>query len=397
MTFRATVILACHNVAEYIEDALDSLIAQSRFREMEIIPVDDGSTDATWSIIQRYAQANPDNFFPIHFDKGSGGPGRPRNAGLDQARGEYVIFMDPDDRVFEDGYSFLLSAMEEHASDILIGTRYYVPPRAGIDQMMRVDFDVEHEYVNENTEAIKRDLLGRGPVILKTIYRLDLINKWEMRFLESVSSSEDEIFDKKYILSADKITKLNKLVYLYTASRPGSITSKISIKTYSDLHEIVPGIDDALGVYFHDNTAAERIAGLLKTFYLRKILLLDPRLMDEALEHIYVSCKAFGFDRLLRVSDPVDRRICELLSEHHFAALMTYFMNWRMGVIRSGDQKRLKAAEAALAAIKAEQPTGGGIMSRLVRSARSGALARDIRWALSKRLRGLKGTTSPGK
>ena len=77
--FRVSIVLACHNVEHFIEDAFDSIIRQSAFADFEVIPVDDGSTDGTRKLIERYQQQHPDNFFPIFFDQGSGGPGRPRS------------------------------------------------------------------------------------------------------------------------------------------------------------------------------------------------------------------------------------------------------------------------------------------------------------------------------
>ncbi|MCL2463684.1 MAG: glycosyltransferase, partial [Micrococcales bacterium] len=227
---RVSIILACYNVADFIDEALASIVAQSEFSQFEIIPVDDGSTDATWSVIERYRRQHPEHFFPIHFDQGSGGPGRPRNAGLDRATGDYVIFMDPDDRIYQDGYSLLLHAIDQYRSDVVIATRYGVPEKAGPEARVWVDWLAPEPYVNDGSATVKRNLLEQRPVILKTIYRRDRIEQWGLRFLEGVASTEDEIFDKKFLLLSDRITKINDVVYLYTVARSGSITSKITSK-----------------------------------------------------------------------------------------------------------------------------------------------------------------------
>ena len=85
--FRVSIILACYNVEAFIDDAFQSIVKQSEFANFEVIPVDDGSTDGTWEIIERYHRQYPDNFFPLRFDKGSGGPGRRRLAHVSRGAG----------------------------------------------------------------------------------------------------------------------------------------------------------------------------------------------------------------------------------------------------------------------------------------------------------------------
>lgn len=326
--YKASIILACYNVESFIDDAFRSIVAQSAFDQFEVIPVNDGSTDGTQRIIDDYQRRYPNNFFPISFDEGSGGPGRPRNAGIDNARGEYIIFMDPDDRIHEDGYSTLLKAMEEHQSDVVVGARHGVPEKQGPERRIWTDY-IAPEYFNQDSYAVKLDLLSRRPGILKSIYRTALIREHGLRFLEDIVSSEDEIFDKKYLLLAGRISRINDVVYLYTLGRGDSITSRIKLNLYRDLPKIFDGLDDALGVYFAQPIISYRLAALIRTFYFPKLLLLDPELTDEALELIRAAYEGYGFDRLMLTENSVDRRIVELLRDRKYSQLMLYFMNHR--------------------------------------------------------------------
>lgn len=336
--YKASIILACYNVESYIDDAFQSIVAQSAFDQFEVIPVNDGSSDGTQRIIDEYQRRYPNNFFPISFDEGSGGPGRPRNAGIDNARGEYIIFMDPDDRIHEDGYSTLLKAMEKHQSDVVVGARYGVPEKQGPERKIWTDY-IAPEYFNQDSYAVKLDLLSRRPGILKSIYRTALIREHGLRFLEDIVSSEDEIFDKKYLLLASRISRINDVIYLYTLGRTGSITSRIKLNLYRDLPKIFSGLDDALGVYFSQPIISYRLAALLRTFYFPKLLLLDPELTDDALDLIRAACDGYGFDRLLQTENSVDRRIVELLRDRAYSQLMLYFMNQRSSSI-SGTVRR---------------------------------------------------------
>ncbi|GIE99130.1 bifunctional glycosyltransferase/CDP-glycerol:glycerophosphate glycerophosphotransferase [Paractinoplanes rishiriensis] len=368
--FRVSIILACYNVEAFIDDAFQSIVKQSEFANFEVIPVDDGSTDGTWEIIERYRRQYPDNFFPLRFDKGSGGPGRPRNAGLDRARGEYVIFMDPDDRIHKDGYSKLFKTIEKHQSDVVIATRYGVKEKQGPESKVWVDWIADKPYVNQDNYAIKLDLLSQRPVILKTIYRRDLIEEYGLRFLEGVSSSEDEIFDKKFLFLCRKITKINDVVYLYTVARTGSITSKIRLKVYEDLEPIFAGLDDALSVYFSEAIVAYRVAALLRTFYFPKLLLLDPELTDSALDLTRKACESFGFDRLLLTTNATDHRIIELLRDRKYSQLMLFFMDHRArGLARRNrlQAKELKILEARPVKLGMKATRAIGLGRRVVR------------------------------
>lgn len=368
--FRVSIILACYNVEAFIDDALQSIVNQSAFTQFEVITVNDGSTDGTWEIIQRYQRQYPDNFFPISFDRGSGGPGRPRNAGLDRARGEYVIFMDPDDRIYKDGYSTLLRTIEKHKSDVVIAARYGVKEKQGPESKVWIDYLVDKEFFNQDSYSVKLDLLSQRPVILKTIYRRDLIEQHRLRFLEGISSSEDEIFDMKYLLLAKQITKINSVVYLYTVARTGSITSKIKLKVYEDLEEIFAGLHDSLSVYFNEAIIAYRVAALLRTFYFPKLLLLDPAQTDQALELARRACETYGFDRLLLTENAVDRRIVELLRDRNYSQLMLHFMNHRSrasaGRIRN-QSRQLKALDARTVKLALKVTKFVGLTRRVLR------------------------------
>lgn len=345
--YKVSIILACYNVESFIDDAFRSIVAQSAFDQFEVIPVNDGSTDGTQRIIDEYQRRYPNNFFPISFEKGSGGPGRPRNAGIDNARGKYIIFMDPDDRILGDGYTTLLKTMEKYQSDVVTAARYGVPEKQGPESKVWTDY-IAPEYFNQDSYAVKLDLLSRRPGILKSIYRTSLIREHVLRFLEDVVSSEDEIFDKKYLLLSSRITRINDVVYLYTVGRSDSITSRIKLNLYRDLPAVFSGLDDALGVYFAQPIISYRLAALIRTFYFPKLLLLDPELTDDALDLIRAAYEEYGFDRLMLTENSVDRRIVELLRDRKYSQLMLYFMNHRSiglsGTVRK-QSRRLRKLE----------------------------------------------------
>ena len=89
-----TLVVPIYNMAQYLPRCVDSLLRQT-CRDFEIVLVDDGSTDASGAMCDRYAADHPGHIRVIH--KENGGLSSARNAGIDAARGEFVIFPDPDD------------------------------------------------------------------------------------------------------------------------------------------------------------------------------------------------------------------------------------------------------------------------------------------------------------
>ena len=90
---RVSVIISTYMRAPLVARCLDSLMAQT-FKDFEVLLCDDGSTDDTAAVAERYKGALD---LTYHWDKNFGGPARPRNAGLHLARGDYVAFLDVDD------------------------------------------------------------------------------------------------------------------------------------------------------------------------------------------------------------------------------------------------------------------------------------------------------------
>ena len=351
--------MPCHNVKEEIPAALDSLLTQTRLDDMLIVPVDDGSTDGTATTIQDFADRYPQHIRPIYLDEASGGPGAPRNAGLDIVETPYVIFMDPDDRVYRDGYSRLLSAAEHLDSDLVIGTRYGV--HQGSERPLWADFIVDEPWVNSGSYEVKLRLLRERPFILKSIYSTDHIARHGLRFIAGLKSSEDEIFDMKFALLSNRISKINDVVYLYTVSRPGSITSKVTLDLYRDLPIVMAGLRDALSVYFSEEIVSFRIASLLDTFYLPKLSLVPEEQVDDALRLMRAACEDYGFDRLLLTEKLRDRETLAALRDERFAQL------WTQNLRRTNRQLRRKLRQARAQVDQA--PTGRALRPARLASA----------------------------
>src|SRR5690606_13985738 len=103
----------------YIEEALESLNEQS-FQDMEVVVVNDASTDKTGEIIDRYIADKP-KFKAIHLEKNSGGCSVPRNTGIENSSGKYLMFLDGDDWYAKDACEKMVAAIKLTDSDFVSG------------------------------------------------------------------------------------------------------------------------------------------------------------------------------------------------------------------------------------------------------------------------------------
>ena len=113
---KISVIVPVYNVEPYLPQCLDSLIEQT-FNDIEIICVNDGSTDGSLNVLNHYAAK--DSRIKV-IDKPNGGVSSARNRGLDAAQGEYISFVDGDDWLKQNAYEEIISAVDKRNVDMAV-------------------------------------------------------------------------------------------------------------------------------------------------------------------------------------------------------------------------------------------------------------------------------------
>ena len=114
---KLSVIVPVYNVEKYLEECVDSLLNQT-MKDLEIFLVDDGSTDRSGALADRFAKENPDRVHTLHLE--NGGQGRARNAVLPMAQGDYIGFVDSDDWIERDMYEKMLDRAEKTGADVVV-------------------------------------------------------------------------------------------------------------------------------------------------------------------------------------------------------------------------------------------------------------------------------------
>lgn len=214
-----SVIVPIYNVEEYLNECLDSIISQT-YRHLEIILVDDGSTDCCGKICDEYAMLDS-RIQVIH--QSNRGLSAARNAGLDVAKGEYISFIDSDDYLDKHFITKLLGAFEGHPEIGITACMIYRKDQDKItpnNASWHVDCPVVHSYEHCCEDAI----LGKMSVtVWNKLYRADLIDK--LRFKEGrIVEDVLYMYDLSLEVKKQRMSLLQIPDYLYYYRiRKGSI------------------------------------------------------------------------------------------------------------------------------------------------------------------------------
>lgn len=179
---------------------------------IEVIAVDDGSTDGSGRILDEYA-ARHRQVSAIH-EPNSGGPGRPRNAGLDRAAGTYVFFLDGDDYLGPEALERLVAMAERNGSDIVLGKVVGVGGR----KVYR-----HAGAFRRNADRVELEQVYRSSSVQK-LFRRSLIERAGLRFREGLARGEDGDFMAALYPEAGTISVLADYDCYFLRQRPGSQT-----------------------------------------------------------------------------------------------------------------------------------------------------------------------------
>ena len=218
MKTAVSVIVPCYNVAPYVDECMSGL-AEQTLGPMEIICVDDGSTDGTLELLYRWREK--DNRLRV-ISQSNAGVSAARNAGLDAAEGKYVGFVDPDDRVDRRMFSRLLGAAEKNDADVVV---------CGCREFVEKDGVVVHEggwspddefYPEERVEQFRRGSAWCrcvGPVYNKLVRR-SLVEEHSLRFVVGLKEGEDLAFLLMLLPFAPRLRTLSDRFYITAGNVP---------------------------------------------------------------------------------------------------------------------------------------------------------------------------------
>ena len=282
MEDKISIILPIFNVGVHLKGGIDSLINQTIGNDnLEIIMVDDCSTDESGKIIDEYDK-NYECCRAIHLEKNTGAANGPRNKGLEVATGDYIMFLDPDDRYTPDACETLYNTLKKNDAQMAFGRfrrvfteqnktqKSYSPYLDNLEEVYNEDFEISNplnisdklwesvfkkivygkdiEATYERTKAVdtiivnsieeEPDLLKIPPSVWCKIYKRELIEEHNLRFPPYVCG-DDMAFTLESLINAKGIVFLNNFIaydyYIRDLPNDKSITNTVNVRFLRDL------------------------------------------------------------------------------------------------------------------------------------------------------------------
>ncbi|MDD1401143.1 glycosyltransferase family 2 protein [Limosilactobacillus reuteri] len=288
-----SVVVPIYNVKNYLNKCIDSLLKQDIEENFEIILVDDGSTDGSDVIVDKYAENHSDKIVAIH--KKNSGLSDARNVGIDKAKGQWIAFVDSDDYVSERYLSELYSNAKLTHAD-LIACSYY-----NVDENNNVVSVKTHKSEVMNKKKFWQDIYINNvessiyTVAWNKLYAKKIFNN--LRYRSGIKNEDDDII-YSIIHVTDKISFISSKLYYYR-KRKGSIMDQLSSSRTINTN-LLDIYHRRTLLFIHDgalefaNKNLEKNARMLTNDYLDDPHNKSLRKFDDLIKNDYMKLKACG-------------------------------------------------------------------------------------------------------
>jgi glycosyltransferase involved in cell wall biosynthesis len=290
-TYELSVIVPVYNNGKYLlNKCFNSLRRSSIFDTMEIIMIDDGSSDVeTITTINRIAEQYKNVTVHFYNDNGSGSASRPRNKGAELASTKYITYLDPDNEAVNDGYARLLEEMKrDNELDMVIGnmTKLDNIKKGAFNYYKTVtESGYEDMIVDPRNLLIETNLKAQS--IQALVVKKEIITDNKLKMVEN-AGGQDTLFFHELLLSSKKAKVINLDIHIYYAAVTGSVTNTITKKFFNKFHTIeierLPFLqkNNLLEVYME-----KRFNFYFKNWYLKRINKIDKEDQKESIDTLY--------------------------------------------------------------------------------------------------------------
>jgi len=273
-----TIVIPVYNSQNYIEKCFLSILNQSIFNKIEIIFVDDCSTDESMNKIMELKN-NYENIKILKTDENSLFAGKPRNKGLDYVNSNYVLFLDSDDTLMENICEILVNKIIEHDADVVFGT--HLTKSSNQDkEKNRTKHQIAPElwkYYKESEELIINDIRDY-PFILKSfsvtnkLFNVNFIKENQITFPEYIPA-EDSLFIFEAMINSKKTVFIPNCIHEHILTRntagdtsvtfrSNQVTRLGRLKSYNMMHKISKQKD--IENIFIENVLYEKLLYILR-------------------------------------------------------------------------------------------------------------------------------------
>ncbi len=259
---KVSIIMPVYNAQNFVLQSLKS-IAESTHKNLEVIIIDDCSTDKTEEIIHNFIQ-NDDRFFYFH-NTSNRNVSISRNNALRKITGEYVTFVDSDDYISKDWIENLVDSAIAKDAHIVIGKTKQVTNGVETDYKIK-ELDDEPKELHFNSIT-----LNKNAVVWNKLYRSELIVNNHIYFAPDIYIGEDLLFNYKAMYYALKVFYNNKGYYYYRKDNETSIMNKSQAENYCrNIQKVLNGIINFNNLVGDKNihVMKKQVKDILRKYYL---------------------------------------------------------------------------------------------------------------------------------
>ena len=263
---KISIIVPIYNTEKYLVECIESIIHQT-YTNLQIILVDDGSTDHSLEICQEYAKKD-DRIEIIH--KENGGLSSARNAGLEASRGDYVMFCDADDFYNPNSCEILEKVITSNKADYAIGN--YINCNEDSTLWEKPVFDVEkYPDFRLSIHDYEKSFFIMSSSVCNKIFRLSFVRGLQLKFRPKVPA-EDAIFTTYCFMKAKSVYYVSDIIYNYRQRNGTSISTNNTLSYFE-------GISKAYYVIYR-NFKINRELGFYRFFYLKSLFYTAYKFID---------------------------------------------------------------------------------------------------------------------
>lgn len=211
--FKISVIVPTYNDEEYLKECIEHILKQDiGFKNIQLIIIDDQSKDKSYEISMEYAKKYPENIIVKKTDKNSNSGGKPRNIGIKEAKGKYLMFSDADDYFSYDAFRKMYQKIEEKQADVVIANWNYtsedgIPWKSPVFDMNRFkEFELSLNDYNS--------FWVMNSSMCNKIFNSEFIRSNKIKCLEGLPG-EDTYFSMNAFLCANKVYYIPDIIYYY--------------------------------------------------------------------------------------------------------------------------------------------------------------------------------------
>ena len=215
-----SVLASIYNTEQYLADCINSICGQT-YANLEIVLVDDGSTDCSGAIIDEYARKDK-RIKAVH--QPNAGLSECRNTGMDHATGDFIAFVDSDDIIMPDFVEYMLSIQRQTGADMVISKNCFT----NVNMQQVAD---DHIVTWSADKAVSEFFYPRVPLgAWNKLYRRDFLNQNDLRFVPELTTGEGLQFITRAASLANCVGVGSRKVYRYRMNNPDSATTKADVE-----------------------------------------------------------------------------------------------------------------------------------------------------------------------